>query len=177
LKGARENYEKALAADVKYFPAIEGLAAVDVLEKNRGGAQANGSRAEGQAEEVRAITALANLDESEGRPKQLIVDRLSKAISFKPNDPLLRARLIQLYVKEHDHKLALSAAQEAVAALPNDLDMLALLAATQVTAGATSQAISSYSKLVMLRPRSPLRCLGWPAHKLRPSLTVNALRR
>jgi putative PEP-CTERM system TPR-repeat lipoprotein len=81
-------------------------------------------------------------------------------VSVKPTYPWLRRRLVQYHLSKKDYRLALNAAQDAVGALPNDVDMLALLAGTQLAAGEINQAISSYSRLVSLRPKSPAPLLG-----------------
>lgn len=154
--GARANYEKALAAEPGFFPAVEGLAALDLREQKPEQARARLDAAlKANPNDTRAIAALAALDDRTGKSKQEVAATLAKAIAIKPTDPSLRRRLIQYLMGKQDYKLATASAQDAVGALPNDADMLALLAHAQLAAGDTSQAISSYSKLVAARPKSP----------------------
>jgi putative PEP-CTERM system TPR-repeat lipoprotein len=53
-----------------------------------------------------------------------------------------------------------------VAALPNNVEMLTLLAGTQLAAGENNQAIASYSKLASLQPKSPVPLLGLAAAQM-----------
>lgn len=159
--GARVNYEKALAAEPGFFPAVEGLAALDLREKKPEQARARiGAVLKANPNDTRAISALAVLDERVGKSPLEVAATLAKAIAIKPGDAGLRRRLIQYHMGKQDYKLALAAAQDAVGALPNDADILALLARAQLLSGDTNQAISSYNKLVAARPKSPLPLLA-----------------
>jgi putative PEP-CTERM system TPR-repeat lipoprotein len=161
LKGARANYEKALAADPDYYPSIDGLAALDLREKKPAAARARFEAVlKARPGDARAMVGLAKLDELAGKPKPEVAATLAKAVDANPADPFLRRRLVMYHLGKHDYKLALNAAQNAVSALPNDPDMLALLGNAQLAAGESNQAISSYGKLVSMQPRSPLPLLG-----------------
>jgi putative PEP-CTERM system TPR-repeat lipoprotein len=161
LSGARASFEKALAADPSYFPAIDRLAVLDWRDKKPDAARARFEAVlKANPNDVRAMVGLANLEERSGKPKQEVAALFAKAVSVKPGDAWLRAQLIQYHLSKQDFKLALNAAQDAVSALRNDQDMLALLAASQLAAGETNQAISSYGTLASLRPRSPAPLLG-----------------
>jgi putative PEP-CTERM system TPR-repeat lipoprotein len=159
--GVRANFEKALAVESAFFPAVEGLLALDIREK-----KLDQSRTRIEAilkanpSETRALAALALLDDRAGKSKQEVVASLAKAIAIKPGDPGLRRRLVEYHMHKADYKGALAAAQEATGALPNDVDMLAVLASAQFAAGETNQAISSYGKLAAARPNSPAPLLA-----------------
>ena len=161
LAGARLSFEKALAADPTYFPAIDRLAALDWREKKPDAARARFDAVlKADPSDVRAMVGLANLEEQAGKPKEEVAARFSKAVAIKPGDAWLRRQLIQYHMSKQDYKLWLNAAQDAVSSLPNDQNMLALLAAAQLAAGEPNQAINLYSTLVSLRPKSPLPLLG-----------------
>lgn len=161
LAGARASFEKALAADPNYFPAIDRLAALDWREKKPDAARARFQAVlKANPSDVRAMVGLANLEEQAGKPKEEVAAVLSNAVSVKPADAWLRRQLIQYHLAKRDYKPALNAAQDAVSALPNDADMLALLAVAQLAAGETNQAISSYRKLASMQPKSPMPLLG-----------------
>lgn len=156
ITGARANYDKALAAEPGFFPAADGLAALDLRDKKPGESRARfEALLKANPNDERAMVALAALDDRAGKPKQEVAATLEKAIALKPSDPTLRRRLIQYHVGKQDYKLALAAAQNAVGALPNDADMLALLAGAQLASGDVNQAISSYNKLVAAQPKAP----------------------
>ena len=155
-KDARAAYERALAAEPVYFPALGGLAALDLRERKPAQARARFEAVlKDNPSHARAILALALLDERAGKPKQEVAATLAKGVSLAPNDAMLRRRQIEFELLKQDHKLALAAAQDAVAALPNDIDILTLLAKAQQVSGETNQAIISYTKVVAARPSSP----------------------
>lgn len=101
--GGRVNYEKALAADPNFFPSVDGLAALDLLDNKPEAARARFEAVlKARPDEVRAMLALADLDERAGKPKAEVVSRLTKAIATKPSDPLLRRRHIRYLVRTQD---------------------------------------------------------------------------
>lgn len=156
LAGARASFEKALAAEPGFFPAVAGLAALDIGENKPDQARARFDAAlKANPGEARAMLGLAMLDEQAGKPRQLVAQTMAKAIAIKPDDPTLRTRLIQYHMGKRDYKLALAAAQDAVAALPNDAGMLVLLGGAQVANGDLNQAVTTYGKLVAAKPRLP----------------------
>ena len=68
---------------------------------------------------------------------------------------LPRLTLIAHRLRTNDAKKAVAAGQDAVAALPNNPEILEALARAQLAAGDTNQALASYKKLVQLQPNSP----------------------
>lgn len=156
LAGARVSFGKALAADAKFLPSIEGLAELDLRELKPEQARARYETfLKTDPNNARVISALAMLDERAGKSKQDVAATLAKAVAINPSDPALRRQLINYHQQKGDYKLAVAAAQDAVAALPNDPDMLALLAGAQLASREINQAITSYSKLVAARSKSP----------------------
>jgi putative PEP-CTERM system TPR-repeat lipoprotein len=154
---ARAGFERSLAVEADYFPAIEGLIALDLREKKP--EQARG-RIEGllqrNPKQTRALVALAVLDERAGRSKQEVAATLAKAVAIKPDDALLQRTLVEYHLGKKDHPLALEAAQRAVTALPYDIDLQILLGRVQRAGGDTEQAIAAYEKAAAARPRSPV---------------------
>lgn len=71
-----------------------------------------------------------------------------------PNNFNIRAALINHHVKYGELEAALIAAQAAVAALPASIDMLDLLARSQLRARQANQALASYGKIASLDPKS-----------------------
>ncbi len=161
IAGARAAYNQALAIHAKFFAAIDGLAALDLRENKP--EQARARLEEFLAQEpgsAAAMVALAAVAEETGKPKTEVADFLGKAVTLSPFDPVLRRRLVNYQINKADTKLALTAAQEAVRALPENLDVLDLLAAAQFASGDTAQALVSYSKRVALSPKSAEGYLG-----------------
>jgi len=161
LPAARASYEKALAIDANFYPAIDGLAALDFRQGRPAAARARFQAVlAAHHDEVRAMVALARLDDLAGSPKATVADQLAKAISVKPDDVSLRRELVLFYMGKGDYKNALAAAQNAAAALPSDPDVLAMLAGAQLAAGDVHQAVDSYGRLNSLRPRTVKILLG-----------------
>lgn len=155
LPAARASYEKALAIDANFYPAIDGLAALDFREGRPAAARARFQAVlAAHPQHMRAMVALARLDDLAGAPQAVVADQLAKAIAVKPDDVSLRRELVQFYRGKGDYKKALGAAQNAAAALPGDADALALLAGAQLAAGDVHQAVDSYARLNALRPRT-----------------------
>jgi cellulose synthase operon protein C len=161
LPAARASYEKALAIDANFYPAIDGLAALDFRQGRPAAARARFQAVlAAHPQHVRAMVALAKLDDLAGAPQAVVADQLAKAIAVKPDEVSLRRELVQFYRGKGDHKKALGVAQNAAAALPGDPDALALLASAQLSAGDVHQAVDSYARLNALRPRTVKFLLG-----------------
>ncbi len=154
---ARAAFEKALAVEAAYFPAVDGLVALAVREKNlEDGRALVKAFLERNPNETRALVAATVLDERAGRPKEEVVASLAKAVAIKPLDPSLRRVLIEYYVRKEEHALAVDAARQAVSALPGDIDLQLLLGHVLSAGGDTQQAIAAFEKVAAAQPRSPL---------------------
>jgi putative PEP-CTERM system TPR-repeat lipoprotein len=158
---ARASYGQALAVNAKYFPSIEGLAALDLREKKPEQARARfDALLKEDPRNSRAILALARLDESAGKPSAEVAARIGEAVAASPSDPALRKQLIDYLLAKGDAKGALTAAQAAIIALPNHPAALELLARAQAASGDTHQAALTYGQLSSLLPTSPDPHLG-----------------
>jgi cellulose synthase operon protein C len=161
LPAARASYQKALSIDANFYPSIDGLAALDFREGHPAAARARFQAVlAAHHDDVRAMVALARLDDLAGSPKATVADQLAKAISVNPDDVSLRRELVLFYMGKRDYKNALAAARDAAAALPGNPDSLALLAGAQLAAGDVHQAVDSYGRLNALRPRTVKVLLG-----------------
>lgn len=161
LTAARKNYEQALALEPGFFPAVDGLALLDLREKNFERARSRFEAAlKANPAQARALLGMAIVDEMAGKPKQEVVAQLEKAVALNRSDPTLRRRLIEYHLRKQDFKLALAAAQDAAGALPNDAGMLALLAQAELASGNANQAISAFNKWVAAQPKSVDPLLG-----------------
>jgi len=152
---ARTAFERALALDQTYLPAVAALARLDVAEGKPAEA-----RERFQAVVTRepnndlALMGLADVMAVTKAPPAEIVPVLKRAIAARPQAVSARLALIRLYLQENDKRAALSAAQEAAAALRDDPRILDALGRAQLAAGETNQAIETYSKLATLQPQS-----------------------
>jgi Putative Zn-dependent protease, contains TPR repeats len=90
-----------------------------------------------------------------GASKEEVASLLSEAIKLNPNEAGPRLLLVEWFLRAHDYKGAVAAAQEAAAALPNHYQVLDALGRAQAASGDFDQAISSFNKLAAMQPRSP----------------------
>ncbi len=156
LVAARKSFEAALVIEPTFFPAVASLASIDLLDKKPADAK---KRFEAvltvDPKNAPALLALATLAARTAAPKEEVVTLLGKAIAANPTEVAPRVLLIDFYLNEKDFKQASSAAQSAVAAVPDSPELLDALGRTQQRAGEYNQAITSYNKLAAMQPRSP----------------------
>ncbi|BDT68888.1 beta-barrel assembly-enhancing protease [Comamonadaceae bacterium OS-1] len=152
---ARKNFEKAVAINPTYFPAIASLAGLDVFEKKPDDAK---KRLENllakEPKNNQALLGLAELRARSGGTKDEIAEAINKAIAANPSEIGPRILLVDFYLRNKDSKAAFTAAQSAATVLPDSLEVLDALGRAQLASGDTNQAISSYTKLVSLQPQS-----------------------
>ncbi len=154
---ARASFERAQQIDPKNFPAAAGLAAMDLEDKKPDDAR---KRFEAllklEPKNTQALVALAQLRLRSGASKEEIATLLGDAVNANPTEAAPRLLLINHHLANKDYKLAQSAAQNAVAALPNNADLLDALGRSQALAGDTEQAVTSFNKLASMQPASPV---------------------
>ncbi len=160
LPAARRNFEAALAADAGYLPAATSLAALDLADRQPEAARQRFERVlAADPKNLRALLALADLKQRAGASRDEVVALLQQAIAAHPAEAAPRLRLIGFHLALRDNgkeaALALATAQDAVARLPNDPELLDALGRTQWATRAWDQALVSFKKLAALLPESP----------------------
>jgi putative PEP-CTERM system TPR-repeat lipoprotein len=157
IAGARKSFDQALALNAAYFPAAANQANLDLVEKKPEDAR---KRFEAvlvkDPKNVQALLALAEMRAKAGGTTEEVAALIGKAVTANPTDPAPRLRLIGLYLSKNETKSALTAAQEALAALPERPEILDAAGRAQQAAGDFNQALATYGKLVALKPDSPL---------------------
>ncbi|MQM31557.1 MAG: PEP-CTERM system TPR-repeat protein PrsT [Candidatus Accumulibacter phosphatis] len=157
LAGARASFEQALALSPTYYPAAANLANLDIVEKKPADArQRFETLLAKDPKNMQALLALAQLRAKEGGTTEEVAVLINRAVTANPSEPPPRLALIGLYLGKKDTKSALSAAQEAVAALPNEAAILDAAGRAQQAAGDYNQALATYGKLATLKPDLPL---------------------
>ncbi len=152
---ARKAFDDALRVDPLFFSATSNLAALDLLEGKP--EQARKRLEAAVAADKRnhfARMALAQTRLQQGAPLDEVKQILQDGIAASPSEPAPRLQLIQLLSRKKKFKEALAAAQEGSAILPNDVDLLDALGLTQMQAGDTQQAISTFRRLTAVDPNS-----------------------
>ena len=154
---ARKYYEQSLAIDPTYFPAVAGIAALD-MRANKPVDAAGRIKAllAVDPKMAEAWLALADITAKQGGKPTEVTALIEKAVAAQPANGQARVILIEQHLRNSDFKSAISAAQAAVASLPYDSQVLLYLGIAQARAGEHEQAIASYNKLAGLEPLSPV---------------------
>lgn len=153
---AREGFEAALKVAPSYMPALASLAALDMAAKKPEDAVRRfEALIDKEPQNVQAHMALIGLRTQIGAKPDELAERLNKAIKQNPQAPQLRLALIRLKLDQKDVKQALASAQDGVAALPDNVDLLGALSQAQLAAGDYNQAMSAANKAVSIQPDSP----------------------
>lgn len=153
---AREGFEAALKVSPAYMPALTSLAALDLAAKKPEDAVRRFEAVVEKApQNVAAQVALIGLRTQLGAKPEELAERLNKAIKQNPQAPQLRLALIRLKLDQKDAKQALASAQDAVAAIPDNVDLLGALSQAQLAAGDYNQAMTAANKAVSIQPDSP----------------------
>lgn len=157
VTGARKNFEHALAIDPSYFPAAAGLAGLDMADKNPEKAKMRMAAVLAKdPKHNQALLALVELAAKSGATDEEVAQLLGNAVAANPTDVNDRLLQIDFYLHHKDAKGALSAAQNAVAVLPDNPQLLDALGRTQQFSGDFNQATVTYTTLANLQPQSPL---------------------
>ena len=153
---ARKSFEQALAIDPTYFSAAASLAALDMRDKKPADAKKRfESLLAKNPKQSQALLALAELAALQSASKEEVAGLLTKASEANPTDVAPRLLLINLHLRNQDNKLALSAAQSAVSAVPSSPELRDALGRAQQASGDLNQANATFAKLVEDQPLSP----------------------
>jgi len=155
IPGARAAFEKALSLNPSFFPAAASLAALDLADK-----KPNDARKRFDAvlavdqNNTQAMLALAELRANNGGSAAEVAGLINKAIAANPTEQAPRLALVQHWLQQKDTKKALTAANDAVAAIPEKPEVLEALGRVQQISGDLNQALGTYGKLAGLQPMS-----------------------
>lgn len=154
---ARKQYEQALAKSPNYLPALISLGSLDLAAQQPAAARARFETAlQRNPGLIGAMLALAELNSRTGGSAEESQRWLDRAVSQAPTDPRPRLLLIDHLLAARQAKLALAAAQAGVNALPDNIDLLDRLGRVQLLNGDTQQAVSTFNRLAVLQPKSPV---------------------
>jgi len=154
LVAAKVSFEKALAADPAYFPAVSALSAIDLAEKSPTNAIRRYEKLlVGDPKNFRAMLAVAEIRRANGAKQEEVLDLLKKAVSLNPGEAVPRVALIDYLLSQRRYEAALTAAQEAGGVFPDELMVQDSLGRAQIAAGSIQQAVSTFKKLAATHPR------------------------
>lgn len=153
VTAARASFEQALLKDPVYFPAVEDLANLDVLQKQPGAARKRYelllSRQPGN---YRALLAVAQLRQAAGDSAEQIDALLVDAVKLNRTELATHVRLIEYRLAQRRAKAAAEAAQAGLTVAPDNPQLLDLLGQAQIGSGDVQQAIQTFGKVVKLLP-------------------------
>jgi putative PEP-CTERM system TPR-repeat lipoprotein len=156
LAGARDSFDKALAIDPVYFPAVAGLAGLDIAEKKPEDAlkrfEALLAR---EPKNYRALLAVAELKQRSGAKPEDVATLLADAVKANPTEAAPRLLQIEHFLAQNNTKAAREAAQDAVAAVPDNVLLLDALGRAQLASGEVQQAITAFRKAAAAQPNLP----------------------
>lgn len=157
LSGARQSFQKALQLDKSFHAAAMSLANLDVRENKLGDARTVLNEIlKAEPRHVGALLLLADIQRQSGGSQDDVAAMIRKAQAANPADVSARMRLIELYRSQRAFKKSLDAAQEAIAANPDDPLLLDALGKSQALVGDDRQAMSTFRKLATLQPTSAI---------------------
>ena len=156
VPGARAHFEAALLKKPDYYPSVLSLANLDLADKKPDAAKQRLERVvTSDPKNMQAILALAELQVKLGAKTEDVVNLIGKAISSSPAETLPRLALINYYLSIKNTEKALSAAQEALGAIPDRPEILEAVGRAQQMALDFNQSLITYGKLAGLLPNSP----------------------
>lgn len=177
LAGARRAFEAALANSPGHLKAALALSALDLREDKLGDARKRlQDLLKQQPRNTRLMLALAELQARPPADQAARKKLLEEAVRADRNDGDAHAALVAYHAENGNLEAASVAAQAAVTAMPQSLDMLDLQARTLLQRGEAQQAMSSYAKMTSLAPRDPRGHLGTIDLNLRDNDLADARR-
>lgn len=157
LAKARKSFEKALEMNPEYYSAAYNLAILDVREGQPEAAQQRFDRmlAKNPKNEQVLLASADVLRLMGGTPEQ-VKAALQKAVDASPQSVASRLALIGHDLRRRDGNAAIASAQAALAAIPNDPQLLDALGAGQMMAGDVNQGINTLKRITQAQPQNPL---------------------
>jgi cellulose synthase operon protein C len=153
---ARAQLVQALQRDPKYLPAALHLAKLELAAKQPVKAVEHmAAVVKADPSNVLAQLAWLNTRLQTGEAAPGVLTDLRALVKQSPQVARARAALVRLLVREGDVAGASTAIQDAVAALPQEGDLLELQAEVQVLQREPTLAAATLGKLVALRPNAP----------------------
>lgn len=154
--GAKASLEAAYAIDPGYLPAAGRLADYDLLDnKPDQAAKRFDAVLKADPKNSAALLAVAEVRRVQGAKADELSSLYAGVIRANPDEARARVLLVNHELRQGNVKAALDAAQSAVAALPNNPQVLLALGDALIKAGDLQQALSAFSRLSSQQPKAP----------------------
>lgn len=153
--GAAKNFQVALAKNPAYFPSLASLAGMDfAADKPELARRRLADFLKANPKSYQALLAMAELESRTGASAAAVTATIKNAIQLNPSEPSPHLLLINRLLGLGDGKAALVVAQDATAALPNNLEVMDALGRAQMAAGDGQRAVSTFKKLASQQPKN-----------------------
>jgi putative PEP-CTERM system TPR-repeat lipoprotein len=151
---ARVAFEKAVALQPTFFPAVSNLARLDLQENKPDAAKQRFEKVlEKEKNNFAAMASLGELAMLQKRPDEATT-WFEKASNANPEAVVPALKLGSHYMHTRQPEKALTLARKFLTANPTNPDLLELQGQAQVATKDTSGALETYSKLVNVLPKS-----------------------
>jgi putative PEP-CTERM system TPR-repeat lipoprotein len=155
--GARQAFEAALAAEPSYFESTAMLAALDSKAGKHDAAQARIEAAIKLApQNLAARMALVDVLRARHSPPDQVLKAIDEAVRTHPTEAAPHLAKLAHLEKHRGIKDAAGHAQVAMAALPNDPQILDAAGRALAAAGEDQQAMAAFNRMTPAMPKSPL---------------------
>ncbi|MBL8520711.1 MAG: PEP-CTERM system TPR-repeat protein PrsT [Betaproteobacteria bacterium] len=154
---ARASLDKALDLQFNYLPAVRILANLDLADRKPENARARyDSVLAREPNNDAALIAYADFLAGMAALPRDVLAPIERAIKVNPASVGARIALVKFHTRAKDARAALTAAQEAARAIPNDARVADTLGLAQMAAGEADKAIETYKRMVDAQPDAPL---------------------
>lgn len=155
VAGAKESFEKALAADPAFYTAAAELATLDVAEGKPESAIKRFEQVLARdPQNYPALLGISTIRTRMGGSADVIEASIQDAIKASPKETIPRLALIDHHLAQRNAKKAVSVAQDALVVFPTDLQIQDALARAQLIAGDVQQAIAGFTKIAAAQPNT-----------------------
>lgn len=155
LEAAQKEFERALQRNPQHYPAIAGLAGIELAQGKHAAAVARFEALRTQQPaHLQATLALAELQPETIEGVAAATKLLKEAIAAHPDLSAPRLALIELQLHSQDYKQAVATAQAAVVALPGEPALHDALGQALSANGEVQQAINTFGQLAGMTPSS-----------------------
>ena len=154
LANARASFEKALALQPTFFPAVQNLAQLDLQARQPEAAKKRYlALLEQDKKSLQAKLALAGMALTQGDNAE-VRTWLERAVSEHPDAAQPAGLLVAHLLRAGDKEKALTLAAKLQGTHTGDPQFLGILAEAQLAAGEQRAALDSFGKLAVLQPES-----------------------
>jgi putative PEP-CTERM system TPR-repeat lipoprotein len=157
---ARANFEKALGVQPDFYSAAFNLGILDIEEGRPEAARERYERMSKQfPDNEQLLLAQAQVLLVTGDSPDRVKSALDRAVTANPHSVRARLARIEFDMRRKDMASALATAQSALAAIPDDPQLVAMLGRIQAIRAAYSDAAATFARLATLQPKNPLPLL------------------